>query len=374
MTPHKLSSALRKALGTGLLTLALSAQADLNILQIAPLTGPYGGIGWHMQVGAQVAIQEVNARGGVAGHKLKLISLNQEPGDPVAQFSTQIDRHSPAALIGGVGDETMDKLIASGVLQSRELVLVGPRVGAQRITAASGVVFPTRASVGAEVARVLKHHAGGGLTSVGVVYEESGFGAEAWSSASSEAKRLGIKPLGATFLAGSALVDQAVTQMLAQAPQAIILATQTAGAAAFVQRYRARGGTAQLTALSTVEGAHLPKIIGKGAAHGVAVVELAPNTLNEGVPMVRDFRASFRKFGPTDVEPTQTMMEAYLATRVLAEGLKRANGNRAKLAGALTAMDRVDLGGLAVSFSGGRRAGVEYADLAVIDRQGRVIR
>lgn len=350
------------------------ASADITVLQMAPLTGPYGGIGWHMQVGAQVAVADLNARGGIAGQKVKLVTASQEPGDVSKQLRPLIDKNAPAALLGLMGEDSVQQLLDSRLLDDTGLALVGPRVGASSLASGSKQLFLTRPSFSFEVARVLKHLSTSGMKNVGVVYEDNGFGREAWTAASSEAGILGIKLNGVSYLAGSAQVDQAVSKMLASGPQAIVLASQTAGAAAFIQRYRAQGGTAQLATLSYVEGSHLARIIGKKASHGVAVLEAAPNTLNESVPLVREFRTIYKKYGPNDVEPTQAMMESYVAARTLFEGLRHAGGARAKLPAAMASIDRFDLGGINVSFAGTRRTGVEFAEMAVIDRQGRVIR
>ncbi|GAA5181099.1 hypothetical protein GCM10025771_27150 [Niveibacterium umoris] len=371
----KISVRLVKAATTLALAGAASlASADITVLQIVPLTGPYGGIGWHMQVGAQVALSDLNARGGIGGQKVRLVTANQEPGDVGKQARALIDKHSPVAVLGVVGEDSVQQVLDSRVLDDSGLALVGPRVGASSLASGSKMLFLTRPSFTFEIARVLKHYATSGMRNVGIVYEDNGSGREAWAAASSEAPALGVKISGVSYLAGSAMVDQAVTKMLAAQPQAIVLASQTAGAAAFIQRFRAQGGTAQLTALSLVEGAHLARVIGKKAAHGVSVMEAAPNTLNESVPLVRDFRAGYQKFGPNDVEPSQAMMESYVAARTLIEGLKRANGSKSKLPAALSALDHFDLGGVSVTFAGAKRAGLEFAEMAVIDRQGRVIR
>lgn len=351
-----------------------AAHADITVLQIAPLTGPYGGIGWHMQVGAQIAVSDLNAHGGIAGQKVRLVTVGQEPGDVGKQLRPLIEKQSPSAILGVVGEDAVQQVLDSRVLEDSGLALIGPRVGASSLASGSKQLFLTRPSFTFEAARVLKYYATSGMRNVGVVYEDNGFGREAWAAASSEAAGLNAKVNGVSYLAGSAMVDQAVTKMLAAQPQAIILASQTAGAAAFIQRYRAQGGSAQLTALSLVEGSHLARIIGKKAAHGVAVIEAAPNTLNEAVPLVREFRAGYHKYGPSDVEPTQAMMESYVAARTMIEGLRRAGGNRSKLPAALATLDHFDLGGVSVSFAGSKRAGLEFAEMAVIDRQGRVIR
>lgn len=374
MTTHNIKRPI-KALAALLLTCSMPlALADITVLQIAPLTGPYGGVGWHMQVGASVAMAELNARGGINGQKVRLVTAGQEPGDIGKQMRSLIEKNSPVAALGLVGEDSVQQLLDSRVLEDTGLPLVGPRVGASSLASGSKQLYLTRPSFSFEVARVFKHHATSGMQNIGLVYEDNGFGREAFTAASSEAKVLGVKVSGVSYLAGSAVVDQAVSKMLSASPQAIVLASQTAGAAAFIQRYRAQGGTAQITTLSYVEGAHLALIIGKKATHGVAVMEAAPNTTNESVPLVREFRAAYAKFGQNDVIPTQAMMESYVASRTLIEGLKRAGGSKSKLPAALASMERFDLGGLNINFSSTRRSGLEFAEMAVIDRQGRVIR
>lgn len=349
------------------------AHAELNVLQIAPLTGPYGGVGRHTEVGTQIAFAEANAHGGVAGQKLHLVSADQEGGSIAQQIKTLAERSNAVALTGFVGDDTVRSLAASHLLEESHLALVGARIGTAEL-AGSQQIFLTRASSAFETARMLKQLATTGATSVGLVYENDAYGREVLASAQKQAAANHLRLIPASYLAGSALVDGAVGAMLRSSPQAIMLASQTAGAAAFIQRYRARNGSAQLVGLSLVEGGHLAKIIGQQAAHGVGVVEVAPNTLNESVPLVREFRAAWRKYGPADVEPSQAMMEAYVSGRVLIEGLRRAGGNRTRLAAALAGIDKLDLGGLSVSFTGNRRNGVEIGELAIIDRNGRLIR
>lgn len=363
-----------RALGGIAAALAVSAsQAELTVLQVTPLNGPYGGVGWHTEVGTQIGLAEANARGGIAGQKLRLVSVNQELGDIARQVKTLAEQNKAIALTGFIGDDTVRRLADSHVLDESDLVLVGARSGTAQL-GASHRIFLTRASFEFETAQILKQLATTGVTSIGLVHENDAYGREVLANAQKHASANKLRLIPASYLAGSAQVDGAVSAMLRSSPQAIVLASQTAGAAAFIQRYRAQNGSAQLVALSLVEGGHLAKIIGKQAAHGVGVVEVAPNTLNESVPLVREFRAAYRKFGPSDVEPSQAMMEAYVASRVLVEGLRRANGSKARLPAALAAIDNLNLGGLRVSFAGNRRSGVEMGELAVIDRNGKLLR
>jgi branched-chain amino acid transport system substrate-binding protein len=49
-----------------------AALADLPIATVGPMTGPYASIGEQMRKGAEMAVRNINAAGGVLGEKLKL--------------------------------------------------------------------------------------------------------------------------------------------------------------------------------------------------------------------------------------------------------------------------------------------------------------
>src|SRR5262245_14941686 len=73
--------------------------------QAAVLEGPASALGQGMQFGIKAAFDEINAKGGVHGRKLKLISLNDgyEPDRSIAQTKKLIEEDKVFALIGAVG-------------------------------------------------------------------------------------------------------------------------------------------------------------------------------------------------------------------------------------------------------------------------------
>jgi branched-chain amino acid transport system substrate-binding protein len=70
---------------------------------------------------------------------------------------------------------------------------------------------------------------------------------------------------------------------------------------------------------------------------------------------------------------TPAMLEGYAGAKVLVEGLKRAGANptRQKLRDALEGMQKVNIGGLDVSFSPNDHSGLDYADLSIIGQDGK---
>ena len=60
------------------MTLALTggARADINIAVVGPLTGGYASFGEQMKAGAELAVADINAAGGVLGQKLNLTAAD----------------------------------------------------------------------------------------------------------------------------------------------------------------------------------------------------------------------------------------------------------------------------------------------------------
>ena len=67
------------------------------------------------------------------------------------------------------------------------------------------------------------------------------------------------------------------------------------------------------------------------------------------------------------------MLEGYATAKVLVEALRRSGPKptRERLHAALEAMQNYDLGGLSISFSPSDHTGLDFADLSIIDADGK---
>ena len=100
-------TALTRAIaGALLLTLGAiwpaAAQETIKVGLIDPLTGNASFYGQSLQKGAQLAFEEANARGGVLGKKLELISEDDRcvPADGTSAAIKLITRDNVAAILG----------------------------------------------------------------------------------------------------------------------------------------------------------------------------------------------------------------------------------------------------------------------------------
>jgi ABC-type branched-subunit amino acid transport system substrate-binding protein len=78
------------------------SKSPINLGMIGPLTGARASVGQGMTQGAQLALDVVNAHGGVLGHQVNLVSQDDaaDPGDAVPAAEKEINSDNVVAIIG----------------------------------------------------------------------------------------------------------------------------------------------------------------------------------------------------------------------------------------------------------------------------------
>jgi len=128
----------RVALTTGIVlasTMASSA-ADISIGVNMPLTGPSAASGNYVMNGAKIAVEEINAAGGVLGSQLKLIIEDNKsnPTESAAVTEKLISRDKVPVVLGAWGSTLT--LAAMPILQQYKVPMVVETSGANKITEA----------------------------------------------------------------------------------------------------------------------------------------------------------------------------------------------------------------------------------------------
>jgi ABC-type branched-subunit amino acid transport system substrate-binding protein len=133
---------------------------------------------------------------------------------------------------------------------------------------------------------------------------------------------------------------------------------------------RTTGSKAQVVTVSNNASGGFIKQMG-AHAHGTIVSQVFPYERSLVAPIVKEAHDLAQAKGLTGVTPA--MLEGYAGAKVLVEGLKRAGPNptRQKLRDALENMRNVDIGGLEVNYSPADHTGLDYADLSIINVNGK---
>jgi branched-chain amino acid transport system substrate-binding protein len=128
------------AAAIGLAVPLLSAQ-DIVIGEIVSLTGDKAGFGNEIHNATTMAVDEVNAAGGLLGKKVKLVSedTQSKPGEPAAAVSKLISRDNVAAILGEYTSSLT--LEAAPICQDKKVPLISPGATNPKVTAVGDYIF-----------------------------------------------------------------------------------------------------------------------------------------------------------------------------------------------------------------------------------------
>jgi len=322
---------LRRALGTLGLTVAMTwsatAWSQIRIGQTAGFSGPVADGVKETTDGAKLYFDAVNAKGGVNGEKIELVSLDDKFDPKLAAENARTLANDKAVISLFLNRGTPHTQAILPVLADAKLPLVGPSTGAMALhKPVHPWLFNVRATYQREAERAVQHLSLIGMDRIGVVHVDDSFGTDLLGS-------------------GVAVAD---------------------GVAAI----RKAGSRAQIITNSNNASAGFVKSLGAHAS-GTIVTQVFPYERSLSVGMVKEAADLARAKGLEGVSPA--MLEGFAAAKVLVAGLQRAGANptRAKLRDALEGLSKLDIGGLEVGFGPADHTGLDFVDLSIIDSGGK---
>ena len=357
-----------------------SAEEGLNAKTItigcsSAMTGPLGGFGQAIKTGVEAATAQINAKGGVQGRQLQLQMADdgyvpQRSADNVKKMMSD---GSVFALMSCLG--TPNNAAILPLVEESGMPYLAPLSGASSLRKTrTRNVFYVRASYTDEVQRLVQKLVEMGIKDLGVVYLDNAFGKEVLADATGALSAQGIKPVAEAALAANGRnLQEVVAHIMAAKPAAVLLGTAGTASVELIAALKKASPAMPLAGLSmTLSGDDLKSLGAAGA--GLALTMVFPDPYRAKIPVVRDYQAAMRAVGSKDF--SSGSLESYINTLVLAEGLERAGRDvtRAKLRTALQSLQKFDLGGFVVDYSGATPfAGSHYVDLGVLGASGRFL-
>ena len=347
---------------------------SLTIGCSASLTGPLAGFGRDIKQGAEAALAQINARGGIHGRMVQLQILDDGyvPQRTTENVQQMISQGSAFALMSCVGTPNNAGILP--MIEDAGIPYVAPFTGASSLRKGARNVFHVRASYTDEVRRLVQRLAGMGLKDIGVVYLDNAYGREMLEDSTRFLAEQGLKPLVQVALAtdGKKLSD--VLAKVGQArPAAVLLATAGAVSVELVRGLKTNNPGVLMAGLSVTLTSEGLKQLGD-AGSGLALTMVMPDPTRAKTALVRDYQAAMRARGIQEFN--LGTLESYTNTRVLAEGLERAGADptRSKLRTALAGIRTLALGGLVIDYSGqAPYVGSRFVDMGVLNGAGRFV-
>src|SRR5215467_6158066 len=313
----------------GILSLFASivpAFGQTKIGVITSLTGSLAAFGEAHKNGYAIALDEINAKGGVLGKKIELDFYDDQskPDQAVQGVSKLVDQDGVPIILGSYSSESTKAIV--GTVTQRETPLVIPTATADNVMESkSPWVF--RICAGANdyaKATIAFLKANGAPKTMAIVYENTNFGQSNMKAMTAAAKEAGINLVAVESYEAKSPDYKAVLQRVKQAnPEVIYFCSYLLDATTLMRQSRevdlnpkffTSAGTGFAAAeFPTEKGA------GKNAEYTFSVSQWLPSAKWPGG---REFDAEFfKRFG---THPAYHAIQAYSALKVAAQAITNA--------------------------------------------------
>lgn len=363
-----------RCLGTCVLVAcSFAAQAQILIGQSIGVTGQIAPTVKEANLGAMLYIDAVNAKGGIRGEKIELITLDDkfDPKLTLEHATTLIVQRQVIALFMTRGTPHTEGIIP--LLDQYGVPLIGPSTGALVFHApVKRHVFNVRATYRREAEKAITHLTSIGTTRIAVLHVDDGFGADGLAGAQKGFEAAKLTPILIDKFDRSKPDFSAIVQkLISSEAQAVMIIGSGTAVTSGIRAAKAAGVRAQFVTLSNNASGGFIQQLGSDA-HGVIVAQVLPRTFAYAFVKEATDLATARQI--TDVSPA--MLEGFVTAKVLVEGLRRSVGKptRASLQAALEGMQKYDLGGLEVGYGPTDHTGLDFSDLSIIGANGKFMR
>lgn len=307
----------------------------IRIATVGPITGDGAVWGTQQQQGVQLAIDDLNASGGILGRQVELVPFDDK-GDPKEAVSVAQRIVDDASIVAVIGHLYSSSTIAAGPIYTKgkvPLVAVAatnPKV----VTVGGDYVFRINlsdASAGADMAEytVTKMN----KKSIAVLTDQNDYAQGVYEAFAAKAKELGAKIVSVQTYVGGQDKDFTVmlTTVMEAKPDVILASSLAAEAALIAQQMKTLGITVPLIIPDGATEPTFIKLAGEAAEGTIAFSYFDPTIQDPKIQSLRDkYRAKYNQDILTYVP------YAYDAMMAIADAIKLAgNTDRTAIRDAL---------------------------------------
>jgi ABC-type branched-subunit amino acid transport system substrate-binding protein len=359
------------AVAAALSLAAGQADAQIRIGQTSSFTGPVAASVKEGTDGARLYINAVNARGGVNGQRIELVSLDDkfDPKLAAANAKTLIVEQAVVALFFNRGTPQTEAIMP--LLNEYKVPLIAPSTGAMSLhEPVHPWLFNVRSTYQREAERAVQHLSLVGIERIALLQADDSFGNDGAKGALRGFDLVAKKPvLHEKYSRTKPEFGPIAPKVVAAQAQAVIIVGSGTHVSDAVRALRAAGSKAQMVTLSNNAAAGFIKSLGEHA-HGTIISQVFPYERSMATALVREVTEAAKAGGVLEVTPGT--LEGYASAKVLVEALRRAGRDptRERVRAALETFRRFDIGGFEVSYSPTDHTGLEYADLSIVGADG----
>jgi len=321
--------------------------------QAAVFEGPAAALGLGMRAGIQAAFEEANKRGGVAGRKLKLTTIDDgyEPDKSIAATKKLIEEDKVFALVGPVGTPTSSA--TQPIATAADVPFIGAFTGASFLRDPKlANVINIRASYDAETEAWAKHLVEDlNIKKIAIFYQDDSFGRAGLSGFKKAMDKRGMAIAAeGTFERNTVAVKTALLAIRRAEPEAVVMVGPYKPCAEFIKLARKIDFNPVFVNISFVGAGALAKELGPDG-NGVVVSQVVPFPWDVSIKAVADYQAAMKAIDP-QAQPDFVSLEGYLVGRLVVAAMEKSGPQltRAALLKSIKQAGTFDIGGLKMSY------------------------
>lgn len=310
------------ALMTGAAFAQGGAPVQLGAIEI--LSGPNAAYGTAIRAGLELALGEINAKGGVLGGRQINLVIEDSAGNKDQAINAARKLIGRDKVVAIIGPTLSNEMFAAGpVANERRIPIMGTSTTANGITEMGQFVFRTSLPESDVIPVTLKAAQGRGVKSIALMYaNDDAFSKSGFDVMKAAAEKAGLN-IVATEAFGSKDTDFSaqLTKIKALKPDAIGISALVEPISGVLLQAR-QLGIGKETLFVGGNGSNSPKLgeIAGAAADGLIVG--SPWFVGKSDEMNQKFVAAFR--AKNGKEPDQFAAQAYDAAYIMAEAFNRA--------------------------------------------------
>jgi branched-chain amino acid transport system substrate-binding protein len=284
---------------------------------VVPLSGSSAPIGPNMRNGAQLAVDEINAAGGLLGRQVEL-DVEDEACDATSAVAAANKLVSAKSVISVGGYCSSATLPTLPVFDKAGVPMIIPAANSEQLVAQRlRSVFLLNPTGAQQSEAALKWITKRGAKNVAILDDNTSYSTDIAKRTAELAKQAGITATNTSVTPGESDYGSTVTKVLGQNPDLVYWTGYFQEGGLLVDQFR-RAGYAK--DFMVADGSVDPSLVSiAGGADGVfATMTQTPDTIEGAGDWIAKYRKAF------NAEPGPYSTQSYDAVRVAAEAIKKA--------------------------------------------------
>ncbi len=293
-----------------------------------PLSGINKKLGLSVKKGALAYFNYTDEKKLLGNKKIKFIYYDDqyEPELMAENLNKLLHKNKVFALFGFVGTPTIERIMP--IISTSNIPFIAPCSGASFLRNSHKNNFINfRSSYGDEIEKIIKYLVEEKkLTKIAIFYQNDDYGYDGYIGTIESLKKRGLHIVSeGTYRRNTLSVTQALKNIQASNPQAIIMVGAYRPVALFIKRYRKNNDLKTIFCnISFVNANELVKELNYNTKN-MLFSQIVPSYNDKNIPVINEYRKIFKKFYP-HTKFNFISLESFISAKITVTALKDIKG------------------------------------------------